>query len=354
MAETYRTTLKLRRGFAEVWERNNPVLQEGEPGYALDTKVLKIGDGVTPWLELKGIDSSDENYDDIISELESKMIGKPGSGQNGEIFNDTNNQATGNYSHAEGLTTKAKGNVSHVEGESTIAYTTGSHAEGKSTQAGGKSASDVNSHNGSYAHAEGVNTIAYARGSHAEGDSTLANNQYSHAEGGGCQAYGDYSHAEGCNSGNISTTTYSKAAHAEGIGTWARGEGSHTEGKDTQTTKNYAHAEGEGTVAGGIASHSEGKGTKATGDYQHAQGKYNVEDTENKYAHIVGGGTESARKNIHTLDWKGNAWFAGGFKISGTGPDDARALSVLTTADIPSIVQAVIAALPSYNKEVTD
>lgn len=55
MAETYRTTFKLRRGYAEVWERNNPVLQEGEPGFALDTKVLKIGDGVTPWLELKGI-----------------------------------------------------------------------------------------------------------------------------------------------------------------------------------------------------------------------------------------------------------------------------------------------------------
>lgn len=61
MAETYRTTFKLRRGYSEVWERNNPVLQEGEPGFALDTKVLKIGDGVTPWLDLEGIDSSDGN-----------------------------------------------------------------------------------------------------------------------------------------------------------------------------------------------------------------------------------------------------------------------------------------------------
>lgn len=347
MAETYRTTLKLRRGFAEVWEKNNPILQEGEPGYALDTKVLKIGDGITPWLELKGIDSSDENYDDIISELESKLIGKSGSGQNSEIFNGTNNQAIGSYSHAEGLTTKAMGNVSHAEGESTIAYTTGSHAEGKSTQAGGKSVSDISS-NGSYAHAEGVNSIAYARGSHAEGESTLANNQYSHAEGGGCQAYGDYSHAEGCNSGNISTTTYSKAAHAEGIGTWARGEGSHTEGKDTLTNKNYAHAEGEGTVAGGVASHSEGKRTIATGDYQHAQGKYNVEDRENKYAHIVGGGSsETDRKNLHTIDWDGNAWFAGKIKIGGTGQDDENVAEVLTTADMSKIIEAVLAALPT-------
>ena len=49
----------------------------------------------------------------------------------------------------------------------------------------------------------------------------------------------------------------------------------------------------------------------AGGQYQHVQGKYNVEDTGNIYAHIVGGGTRSERKNIHTLDWKGNAEFAG-------------------------------------------
>ena len=45
---------------------------------------------------------------------------------------------------------------------------------------------------------------------------------------------------------------------------------------------------------------------------QHVQGKYNVEDTEGTYAHIVGGGTDdTSRANIHTLDWNGNAAFAG-------------------------------------------
>jgi hypothetical protein len=30
------------------------------------------------------------------------------------------------------------------------------------------------------------------------------------------------------------------------------------------------------------------------------------------YAHIVGNGTkDSDRSNIHTLDWNGNAWYAG-------------------------------------------
>lgn len=42
----------------------------------------------------------------------------------------------------------------------------------------------------------------------------------------------------------------------------------------------------------------------------HIQGKYSLVDKE--YAHIVGGGTsDSNRKNIHTLDWDGNAEFSG-------------------------------------------
>ena len=40
-------------------------------------------------------------------------------------------------------------------------------------------------------------------------------------------------------------------------------------------------------------------------------------DTENKYAHIVGNGeNETKRSNAHTLDWDGNAWFAG--SVEGT------------------------------------
>lgn len=35
-------------------------------------------------------------------------------------------------------------------------------------------------------------------------------------------------------------------------------------------------------------------------------------DADGKYAHIVGNGSSSsARSNAHTLDWSGNAWYAG-------------------------------------------
>lgn len=74
---------------------------------------------------------------------------------------------------------------------------------------------------------------------------------------------------------------------------------------------NYSHSEGSG-LASGDYSHAEGIGTIANGKYSHTQGKYNIEDTENKYAHIVGNGkSEDTRSNAHTLDWDGNAWYAG-------------------------------------------
>ena len=101
----------------------------------------------------------------------------PNSNGTGEIFNSYDgtysNAATGNYSHAEGVSTTANGNYSH--------------AEGYRTQA-----------NGVYSHAEGNNTIAKSQNSHAEGYQTSANGAHSHAEGGNTKALGGYSHAQNC------------------------------------------------------------------------------------------------------------------------------------------------------------
>lgn len=45
-------TIQLRRGNASVWEKNNPVLARGEPGFVIDENRLKIGDGETAWNDL--------------------------------------------------------------------------------------------------------------------------------------------------------------------------------------------------------------------------------------------------------------------------------------------------------------
>lgn len=126
-------------------------------------------------------------------------------------------------------------------------------------------------------------------------------------------ATGDFSHAEGKDnnaSGN--------ASHAEGIGTTASGmAASHAEGFETTASGATSHAEGQYGTASGEASHVEGYETLASSQYQHVQGKYNIEDTNDVYAHIVGNGTSSERSNAHTLDWDGNAWYAGDLSADG-------------------------------------
>lgn len=95
----------------------------------------------------------------------------------------------------------------------------------------------------------------------------------------------------------------------------AMGTYSHAEGLNTQAKSQAAHTEGWGTVAKGTASHAEGYHTTAVGNYQHVCGKYNDADLEK--AVIVGGGNSTEEKNIYTLDWNGNANFAGNITIKG-------------------------------------
>ena len=132
---------------------------------------------------------------------------------------------------------------------------------------------------------------------------------------------GEYAWAEG-----QITTAYGKWSHAEGYNSAAQGNYSHAEGYGTMASSNYSHAEGSITTASGNYSHAEGLGTKASSNCSHAQGKYNISDTSNEYAHIVGNGNSSIdTSNAHTIDWQGNAWFSGDVYVrstSGKNKDD--------------------------------
>ena len=59
MATTYKTTFQFRRGLAEVWKKNNPLLTKGEPGFELDTNRLKIGDGEKNYNDLPYINEAE-------------------------------------------------------------------------------------------------------------------------------------------------------------------------------------------------------------------------------------------------------------------------------------------------------
>ena len=171
---------------------------------------------------------------------------------------------------------------------------------------------------GQYSQALGSDTIASGECSHAEGSETTALGECSHAEGDNTTAVGDCSHAEGSG-----TQASGNCSHAEGGGTVASGSKSHAEGTSTAAPGDSSHSEGKYTGAPGNCSHAEGYNTKASSDYQHVQGKFNIEDAANKYAHIVGNGTSSsAKSNAHTLDWKGNGWYAGKLSQEGTPTED--------------------------------
>lgn len=119
-------------------------------------------------------------------------------------------------------------------------------------------------------------------------------------------------------------------SHAEGYGSTASGTNSHAEGRSTAAIGDNSHAEGDYSIAQGGSSHAEGKGSTAWGDSQHVQGRYNIEDTSGIYAHIVGNGANSDnRANAHTLDWSGNAWFAGNIKIGGISYSDTNAKTLI-------------------------
>jgi len=233
-------------------------------------------------------DKADRAEKDVANKISGKMdahnpvgtgafsVGRLRNSQVGEYSCaiGANVTASGMYSQATGSVTQATGKYSHAEGEYSVASGTHSHAEGKSTTA-----------SGAYSHAEGINTIA--------------SGPYSHTEGNGTEASGTHGHAEG-----EETAAIGMRSHAEGYLSEARG--------------NCSHAEGLGTVAR---------------DYQHVQGKCNVVDSSGKYAHIVGNGKYDSsnntyeRSNAHTLDWDGNAWYAGDILLGGDG-QDAPELSV--------------------------
>ena len=152
------------------------------------------------------------------------------------------------------------------------------------------------------------------------GDRTKATGENSHAEGSQCEALGD-------------------CTHAEGFQAIARGLWAHAEGVQTRANGVNSHAEGDGALASGHVSHAEGYGTEAAGQYQHVQGKHNVVDEANKFADIVGNGSDILNKsNAYALDWDGNLYLKGGVYVN-CNADSTGGTKL--SLDVDSIMNAI-------------
>ena len=189
--------------------------------------------------------------------------------------------ADGEYSSASGWNSTASGGISNARGRETLASGYASTTEGWLTKA-----------TNSCAHAGGKETEATGANSFAHGLKAKATNSNAVATGEGAEASG-------------------YCANASGYMTKASGTCSSTFGRDTEAQQ--------------YASSAMGRGTIATARNQSVRGAYNIPDTvdsngNGEYAEIVGGGSNANNRfNIYTLDWDGNANFAG--KVYANGVD---------------------------------
>lgn len=261
-----------------------------------------------------------------------------------EIFNSLTNKAIGTNSHAEGYINVALGDYSHVEGTSNMALGSYSHSEGDGTKAEGLGS-----------HAEGSYTIAAETGAHAEGGYSEANGTYSHAEGFGTIAIGAYSHAQGQFNIKENTDKYAiyGVAYLEnpkffenkivyklnedpifdaenGIFT-VSSEPTATAIKDLKPGDKVLYDEPLTTFTiyykfNELVSTETNKNNEVYYEWNVTGSSIDLNTSMATYAHIVGNGShDQNRSNAHTLDWKGNAWFAGDVYVgstSGTNRDE--------------------------------
>ena len=189
---------------------------EGQDG-ALDDIIDLQADVGTLQTNVGTLQTDVTTLQQTVNNLPPGGVGQSTNQTGGERFNlyeANRNEASGDYSHAEGYLTRASGNYSHVEGSSNLAS--------------GESA-------------------------HAEGTETKATHVAAHAEGRLCEANGIYSHAGGYNSKSVGSTSF---AH----------------GYECKANSHYSFAIGENTTASGSHSCVQGYLSSATGYYSFASG----------------------------------------------------------------------------------
>ena len=270
----------------------------------------------------------------------------------GDVFvggtsqNDSNKLATELYVNEAlaNIEINSSGSISTDSPVFTTSLTLGNRKEDNEVGVNSIALGKNNIASGEYAHAEGYVATASGKYSYANGYKAEASGKYAHAEGSSVIASGDYSYVQGSNSNATGEYSYAsgysvestaRASHAEGLATHATNTAAHAEGAHSTASGNSSHAEGWQTTARGYASHAEGQYTKAMSESQHVQGKYNIEDYDNRYAHIVGNGYKDyefggdIQSNAHTLDWQGNAWYQGDVFVGGSSQDEGKRLATV-------------------------
>lgn len=110
------------------------------------------------------------------------------------------------------------------------------------------------------------------------------------------------------------------------------------------TVATGSFAFGQNVEASGTYSHAEGHFTNAASMYQHVQGKYNVADSNDVYADIVGNGTSDTHSNAFALTWEGDGKYAGdvyvGANADSSGGSKLARESIIAPAEAATATSA--------------
>lgn len=181
---------------------------------------------------------------------------------------------------------------------------------------------------GSYSISSGLNSFAYGADCNATAYSSVALGYSNKATNDCAFTVGRQSVASGY------------ASIAMGYETKATAYASVSIGDNNEANAHQSLALGARSIASGNNSIAIGYFAKSSGEYQTAMGRHNIEDTENKYALIFGGGEYSTPKNIHTLDWDGNAVFAG--KVADGNGATISGIETTTDTTIDTNVESLV------------
>ena len=260
---------------------------------------------------------------------------KYGDGNQSTIQGDST-KATGYSSHAEGNGTKALEQSSHAEGSYTTASGGVSHAEGNYTTASGETS-----------HAEGYCTEAFGSSSHAEGDHTVASNKNMHTSG-------KYNVIEPRYKIYYRTGNYffNKNAEYYCSDTYTLNQKTGKFTLNNAIKKIFTQCMGKYVSMDSVSENVDGvfkvlsTASGSTANYYPCNYYYSetLANDIGTYSHIVGNGTsDTERSNAYTLDWEGNAWFAGDVYVhstSGTNKDDGSK-KLLDTSDLLAFAEEV-------------
>lgn len=294
-----------------------------------DATIITIDDGsmsltVGEFYDVSFFDINSSGYVKIPTEYFSKEVFtqnsapvKYGDGNQSTIQGDST-KATGYSSHAEGNGTKALERSSHAEGSYTTASGEVSHAEGNYTTASGDDS-----------HAEGYLTEAFGSSSHAEGYHTVASNKNMHTSG-------KYNVIEPRYKIYYRTGNYffNKNAEYYCSDTYTLDQKTGKFTLNNAIKKIFTQCMGKYVSMDSVSENVNGvfkvlsTASGSTANYYPCNYYYSetLANDIGTYSHIVGNGTsDTERSNSYTLDWEGNAWFAGDVYVhstSGTNKDD--------------------------------